>query len=156
MTAGQRAMTTAMVYPEPEKGGRGKKASVSEGFSATWLSMARTILGASRPLADQSSTEGLIDRLDTVAVGDHDAMPIKKREGESVEQAFLLILTILTSSQKEDIVSSVYADKEMCVGVGEDMVKSTRLKLLSKGDNLGSVWFRCEHVAGQPITPPKK
>ena len=73
-----------------------------------------------------------------------------------MEQAFLLILTILTSSQKEDIVLSVQADKEMCVGLGEDTVKSTRLKLLSKGNDLGSVWFRCEQVTGQAITPPKK
>ncbi len=29
MTKGQRAMVVAMIYPEPEKGGRGKKATVS-------------------------------------------------------------------------------------------------------------------------------
>ena len=29
MTKGQRAMAVAMIYPEPEKGGRGEKATVS-------------------------------------------------------------------------------------------------------------------------------
>jgi hypothetical protein len=44
MTKGQRAMAVAMIYPEPEKGGRGIKASVSEEFSGTRISMARTVL----------------------------------------------------------------------------------------------------------------
>jgi hypothetical protein len=30
MTAAQRAMATAMIYPDPEKGGRGKKGSVTK------------------------------------------------------------------------------------------------------------------------------
>jgi hypothetical protein len=52
MTAAQRAMATAFIYPDPEKGGRGKKnSSVSEGFSSTRLSMARAVLAHSPPIA---------------------------------------------------------------------------------------------------------
>ena len=49
MTAGQRAMATAMLYPNPEKGGRGKrseaaKAKATLGLSSMLLSEARYIL----------------------------------------------------------------------------------------------------------------
>ena len=50
MTKGQRAV--AMIYPEPEKGGRGKKSSVTEGFSSERLSLARTVLQYAGDLAD--------------------------------------------------------------------------------------------------------
>lgn len=44
---GQQAIAIAMLYPEPEKGGRGKTAQISKetlGFSTMRLSQARTIL----------------------------------------------------------------------------------------------------------------
>ena len=46
MTKGQRAMAIAMIYPEPEKGGRGKKSvRITEfGFDPSYLSHARTVL----------------------------------------------------------------------------------------------------------------
>ncbi len=49
MTKGQRAMAVAKIYPEPEKGGRGKKSKttnliVSGGFSRQRLDHARTVL----------------------------------------------------------------------------------------------------------------
>jgi hypothetical protein len=46
MTKGQRAMAVAMIYPEPEKGGRGKKLNplISKEFNAGALSQARTVL----------------------------------------------------------------------------------------------------------------
>lgn len=44
MTKGQKAMALARIYPEPEKGGRGKNSSISEGFHSGYLSMARTII----------------------------------------------------------------------------------------------------------------
>jgi hypothetical protein len=54
MSAGQQAMAHAMIYPEPEKGGRGKKSKNSTetlGFSAMRLSQARTVLSHSRDVA---------------------------------------------------------------------------------------------------------
>jgi hypothetical protein len=48
-------MATAMIYPEPEHGGSRKKGSSSETkleFSKARLSQARTVLRASRPLAE--------------------------------------------------------------------------------------------------------
>jgi ParB-like chromosome segregation protein Spo0J len=54
LTAGQRAMAVAMVYPEPGKGGRGKKnSSAAEGFSAASLSRDRRVLRHSASLAQQ-------------------------------------------------------------------------------------------------------
>lgn len=53
MNSGQRAMATAMLYPDPEKGGRGNKNSLlGKGFSAASLSQARTVLKDSRALAE--------------------------------------------------------------------------------------------------------
>ena len=46
-------MLYAVAYPEPAKGGRGKKnSSVSEGFSDTRLSYARTVLREAPDLAE--------------------------------------------------------------------------------------------------------
>ena len=53
----QQAMALAMIYPDPEKGGRGKKSEANTaakrgGFSDDRLQKARSILRASRPLAE--------------------------------------------------------------------------------------------------------
>jgi len=55
MTKGQRAMAVAMIYPEPEKGGRGKKGAnlkLNLGFSTMLLSQARTVLANGRAIAE--------------------------------------------------------------------------------------------------------
>lgn len=52
MTKGQRAMAVAKIYPEPEKGGRGKNAVVTTEFSASHLSHARTVLQWAPELVD--------------------------------------------------------------------------------------------------------
>lgn len=44
MTVGQRAMALAMIYPDPEKGGRGRKGVRGEQVSHSRLSHARTVL----------------------------------------------------------------------------------------------------------------
>jgi hypothetical protein len=56
LSKGQQAMALAMIYPEPEKGGRGKKSQAlncaeSSGFSGRLLEQARTILRHSQELA---------------------------------------------------------------------------------------------------------
>jgi hypothetical protein len=54
VSKGQQAIALAMLYPEPEKGGRGKKsanAKESLGFTTQRLSEARSILEYSRELA---------------------------------------------------------------------------------------------------------
>src|SRR5215831_9170939 len=56
LTKGQQAMALAMIYPDAEKGGRGKKSearnsSETERFSSARLSQARSILRQSLPLA---------------------------------------------------------------------------------------------------------
>jgi hypothetical protein len=56
LTKGQQAMALAMIYPDPEKGGRGnKKERVAESaalFSATRLKQARSVLRHSAKLAE--------------------------------------------------------------------------------------------------------
>jgi hypothetical protein len=60
MTKGQRAMAVARIYPEPEKGGRGKNSSVTKEFSVERLSLARFILRHTPDdLADQVLTGSL-------------------------------------------------------------------------------------------------
>jgi len=44
-------MATAMLHPEPAKGGRGKKASKNEAFGGAYLSNARTVLRAAPDVA---------------------------------------------------------------------------------------------------------
>jgi ParB-like chromosome segregation protein Spo0J len=53
ITKGQRAMAHALLYPDAEKAGRGKKgkASQTDGFSATRVREARAVLRYSRDLA---------------------------------------------------------------------------------------------------------
>lgn len=59
LSKGQQAMALAMIYPEPEKGGRGKVShiheslGVSKGAAQNLLSQARKILGHSIDLAKQ-------------------------------------------------------------------------------------------------------
>lgn len=90
MSKSQRAMATAMLYPEPQKGGRGNKGvSNSQDYDRSLVSRARTVLAYSRPLAlavlagtkpldealadvrrvheQQSSTDAKLDRLRTGA-----------------------------------------------------------------------------------------
>jgi hypothetical protein len=64
MTKGQQAMAHAMIYPEAEKGGRGKKNSVvTTGFSRERLSRARTVLADAADLA-QGILNGSVGDLD--------------------------------------------------------------------------------------------
>ena len=53
LTKAQQAMRLALLYPEPDKGGRGKngKASETDGFSQSRLKAARSVLAFSRELA---------------------------------------------------------------------------------------------------------
>jgi hypothetical protein len=54
LTKGQQAMALAMIYPVPEKGGRGKKKTMDETstlFSPKRLQLARTVLAHSPDLA---------------------------------------------------------------------------------------------------------
>jgi hypothetical protein len=53
MTAAQRAMAHALIYPKPEVGGK-REAGISkipDGFSKQRLSLARSVLAFSRPIA---------------------------------------------------------------------------------------------------------
>ena len=71
LTKGQQAMALALMYPEPETGGRGRKSkagnsSLSDGFSSTRLKQARAVLHYSRPLA-QSVLNGITPLNDAYA-----------------------------------------------------------------------------------------
>ena len=45
-------MCVAMIYPEPEERGRGKKSSLNVDFSATYIKQARTVLRDAPDLVD--------------------------------------------------------------------------------------------------------
>jgi hypothetical protein len=50
-------MIVAKIYPEPSKGGRGKKGSLTEQFSKGKLSEARLVLKVLPQLAENPKTE---------------------------------------------------------------------------------------------------
>jgi len=63
LTKGQQAMALAVIYPEPEKGGRGKRSENSKetlGFSTMRLSQARAILRHSREMAQSVLADAII------------------------------------------------------------------------------------------------
>jgi hypothetical protein len=73
MTKGQQAMVLAMIYPEPERGGRGNKSALGKGsdsepflFSKARLSDARSVLRHSRVLAE-SVVKGAVSLDDALA-----------------------------------------------------------------------------------------
>lgn len=76
MTKSQRAMAMAMHYPEPEKGGRGKKGQIkTDGFSDDYLTKARKVLRLDRIKADQvlNGTESLSSAYDDIRSRESDA-----------------------------------------------------------------------------------
>jgi hypothetical protein len=62
MTKGQQVMAVAMMYPEPEKGGKGKRSRIQEGLDEprktfqNRLSQARTVLAHSPDLAQAQAS----------------------------------------------------------------------------------------------------
>jgi ParB-like nuclease domain len=93
MTKGQQAMAMGMMYPESEKGGRGKKGAatnpvLSTGFSRTRLEQARAVLRHSRPLAE-AVLKGTISLNDALA---------KVKEQEQYQQSDEAKLTRLQTS----------------------------------------------------------
>ena len=52
LTKGQQAMALAMIYPNPEKGGKGHKAFGDRKVSAERISVARSVLRNAPKLAD--------------------------------------------------------------------------------------------------------
>jgi ParB-like chromosome segregation protein Spo0J len=84
LSKGQQAMLTAMLFPEPEKGGRGKKAENSKeslGFSVMRLSQARAVLQHSEALA-KDIIQGIARFDDAV-----DQVRRQQKANESAEQA---------------------------------------------------------------------
>jgi ParB-like nuclease domain len=91
LTKGQRAMRMALLYPEPSKGGRGKKSATNSketlGFTPMRLSQARAVLAFSHEIALQvrdgvlSLDKALAD-IDTArdAAASHDAKLARLRD----------------------------------------------------------------------------
>ena len=50
-------MALAMVYPDPEKGGRGQNSNLKLQFSRQRLSLARTVLHYSKKLAEAGTAQ---------------------------------------------------------------------------------------------------
>ena len=80
LTVGQRAMAMAMIYPVPEKGGRGKNRKKTLPFSKMRLSQARTVLRHSQALAEDvvAKRTSLDEALKTVEA--------EQRAGQSIDE----------------------------------------------------------------------
>ena len=98
MTIGQRAMQHAMLWPEAEKGGRGKKALTIKGFSGGFLSQARAVLAYSRPLADALVLEPQ----------KRQRCPLSQRRGQKRQVA----PRNLSAGQRAMIVAKLYPETE--------------------------------------------
>jgi hypothetical protein len=81
LNKGQQAMIVAFAYPEPEKGGRGKRGNLLEtsGFSRQRLGQARQVLRHSKELAEAVLNDTI--KLDKAI----ERMVEQKREMESIE-----------------------------------------------------------------------
>jgi ParB-like chromosome segregation protein Spo0J len=92
MTKGQRAMAVAKIYPEPEKGGRGKHAQLRETLSRTEennLSRARTVLRYAPELVDSvllSQTCTLSEAYETAKIRKDEADGARKIQEEKAAE----------------------------------------------------------------------
>jgi hypothetical protein len=88
MTAGQRAMATAMLYPEKSPGKKTATSSATEGVSTSRLSYARTVLRrqdfAERVLAGTLSLDDAYDEVRRDAVEQRAGKRVKLARGAQV------------------------------------------------------------------------
>jgi hypothetical protein len=95
LTKAQQAMRLALLYPEPEKGGRGKKGNPEQTseFSGKRLQQARSVLAFSRELAlaVRDGSRKLDEALAEVKAADHHRLasaPFGKSSGSPASSAF--------------------------------------------------------------------
>lgn len=100
-------MALAMIYPDPEKGGRGKKANSSEtkGFSAARLSQARSVLRHSRALAEDVLANRI--SLDAALAEVHD----NERAAASIDEQMAELRAIEVYAQQ---AKNTEAERQAC------------------------------------------
>jgi ParB-like chromosome segregation protein Spo0J len=115
LTRGQLAMATAMIYPEPEKGGRGKETVLKrDGFSKQRLSDARRVLRHRPTLAQQvlNGTEPLDAALLKMRQEQNEALSAEKKMAfisekspklaDLIEEGRLTVDQAFAAAQKEE------------------------------------------------------
>jgi hypothetical protein len=68
-------MAVAKIYPEPEKGGRGRKVFRDETVSKQGISKARTVLKFAPDRADRDAAVGVLGEIMRQLDGDEGAQP---------------------------------------------------------------------------------
>jgi ParB-like chromosome segregation protein Spo0J len=173
LTKGQQAAVYATIYPEGEKGGRGKKgkASESDGFSATRVKQARAVLKHSRELLKEviSGTKSLDDALEIVqSAGKESSLTEEKiarlkkdapdlaarlkdakandQEGLSVDEA-TAILDVREREQKEQEEATTDLVRKVLILLSPGEVPPAKHGEHLAGTLNRSMWGRSEPVA---------
>jgi hypothetical protein len=154
LTKGQKAMALAKIYPEPEKGGRGKtseakKALVSGGFSRQRLDQARTVLHHSLALADLVVAGHL--SLDAAL----DQVQEEQKRSNSIEKLLATLqqdapdLAELVSEERLTVEEawSAYKQHKAEAEAAEASKRETMLRLGQSAWNATTAWASAEFVA---------
>jgi hypothetical protein len=179
ITAGQKAMGHAILFPEPAKGGRGKKGpTLSGGFGADFLRMARAVLAYSPELAEQvrDSVTPLKEAFETVKVARERRVQLEWLECLAPDLAALVKEESLKLSEaiwkcdereREKLRPHAQSLLECIEGIGRHLIE---VKERVPGDrwlrwleqHLGSTEEKAlpfmrvaeQHAKGEPITDP--
>ena len=133
LTKGQQAMATALMYPDPEKGGRGKKLNSSKNeefkvISSGNLSMARFVLRNCRDKAEEVLRNAKYPL--TVAYEEAQAIVEKQRLAEEERQRQLAALAILREEFSD--LAALVDDQRLglpeAIAAGDQRREAARLK----------------------------
>lgn len=143
LTQSQKAMATAFIYPDPEKGGRGKKAAatnllLSGGFSRQLLDQARVVLAYSPPaaktvLAGASLKDAYQEAVDLKKAADTDEARLAEMRAEASDLAELVVEDRMTLTEawaafeqrKRDAAAAEANLRETLLRLSEDAYRGT-------------------------------
>jgi ParB-like chromosome segregation protein Spo0J len=152
MTKGQRAMAVAMIIPEPEKGGRGKKGSKSVGeFSGEWLRQARTVRTylpetAKAVLAGKPLTEAYKEALAVKASNESEGAKLERLKADAPDLAELVEADKLPVAE----AIAVLDQREEQEKAAEENRRETLIRV-SESTYRGIIAFASEEFTGSLI-----
>jgi ParB-like chromosome segregation protein Spo0J len=132
MAAGQRAMSVAMIYPDPATRGRGRKSFVAKDFSEAALSKARAVLRFSRALA-QSVMDGHT-KLDAA----YDQATLHERDREQRERHLRQLADVAPDLVERVERRELELNEAILIWQGRDVeARKARMSLFELLRNLG-------------------
>jgi hypothetical protein len=143
LNKGQQAIALAMIYPEPEKGGRGNKAKNllgTEGFSAARLSQARSVLRHSRALAE-----------DVLATRKSLDAALKKVE-EDREASASIEATMDELRKSAPDLADLVAEERLALGEAYSALKKRQADAAAAEANKREIMLRLSETAWQATT----